>query len=131
MIGPRAEENGKPDPRRPCLEIEYLEDLNYDNGTFSIRFPMTLTPRYIPGSLLPDRKGSGWSPDTSQVDDASLITPPHVMASRDHRITLRASIDAGIPLEIVASTVQSHVRCDGQSLPARDSLQLSLPAGRR
>ncbi len=64
---------------------------------------MTLTPRYIPGSALPDRKGSGWSPDTTRVSDASLITPPHVMASRDHRISLRASIDAGMPLEIVAS----------------------------
>jgi Ca-activated chloride channel family protein len=88
---------------RVVVEIEYLEDLRYDDGTFSIRFPMTLTPRYIPGAPLPDRKGSGWSPDTSQVDDASLLTPPHVTASRDHRITLRASIDAGMPLEIVAS----------------------------
>jgi Ca-activated chloride channel family protein len=85
------------------VEIEYLEDLRFDNGTFSIRFPMTLTPRYIPGSPVPDRKGSGWSPDTMRVSDASLITPPHVTASKDHRITLRADIDAGMPLEIVAS----------------------------
>jgi Ca-activated chloride channel family protein len=88
---------------RVVIEIEYLEDLHYDNGTFGIRFPMTLTPRYIPGTQLPDRKGNGWSPDTTRVSDASLITPPHVTASRDHRISLRASIDAGMPLEIVAS----------------------------
>jgi Ca-activated chloride channel family protein len=88
---------------RVVVEIEYLEVLSYDNGTFGIRFPMTLTPRYIPGVALPDRKGSGWSPDTTRVSDASLITPPHVTASQDHRITLRASIDAGMPLEIVAS----------------------------
>jgi Ca-activated chloride channel family protein len=88
---------------RVVVEIEYLEDLRYDDGTFGIRFPMTLTPRYIPGSPLPDRKGSGWSPDTTRVSDASLITPPHVTASRDHRISLRASIDAGMPLEVVAS----------------------------
>ncbi len=88
---------------RIVVEIEYLEDLRYDNGTFSIRFPMTLTPRYIPGAELPDRKGSGWSPDTTRVSDASLITPPQVTASKDHRISLRASIDAGLPLEIVAS----------------------------
>jgi Ca-activated chloride channel family protein len=88
---------------RVVVEIEYLEDLRYDNGTFGIRFPMTPTPRYIPGSALPDRKGSGWSPDTTRVSDASLITPPQVTASRDHRISLRASIDAGMPLQIVAS----------------------------
>jgi Ca-activated chloride channel family protein len=88
---------------RVVVEIEYLEDLRYDNGTFGIRFPMTLTPRYIPGVALPDRKGSGWSPDTTRVSDASLITPPQVTASRDHKISLRASIDTGVPLEIVAS----------------------------
>jgi Ca-activated chloride channel family protein len=88
---------------RVVVEIEYLEDLQYDNGSFAIRFPMTLTPRYIPGSPVADRKGSGWSPDTTRVRDASLITPPYVSASKDHRVSLRASIDAGMPLEIVAS----------------------------
>ncbi len=85
------------------VEIEYLEDLRYDSGTFAIRFPMTLTPRYVPGSPVPDRRGSGWSPDTTRVSDASRITPPHVNVSRDHRISLQAIIDAGMPLEIVAS----------------------------
>ena len=85
------------------VEIEYLEDLRYDDGTFSIRFPMTLTPRYIPGSALPDRKGSGWSPDTTQVPDASVITPPMVAMSRGHRVTINASVDAGVPLETIAS----------------------------
>ena len=85
------------------VEIEYLEDLHFDNGTFSIRFPMTLTPRYIPGTPLPDREGSGWSSDTTRVSDASLITPPQLAASADHKISLHASIDAGMPLEIVAS----------------------------
>jgi len=85
------------------VEIEYLEDLRYDDGMFSLRFPMTLTPRYIPGQALPDRKGSGWSPDTTLVEDASLLTPPMVSASGGHRISLQATINAGMPLEIVAS----------------------------
>ncbi|MCH7820391.1 MAG: marine proteobacterial sortase target protein [Proteobacteria bacterium] len=85
------------------VEIEYLENLQYDEGTFSLRFPMTLTPRYIPGQPLPDRQGSGWSPDTSLVDDASLISPPMVSASGGHRISLRASVNAGMPLKIIAS----------------------------
>lgn len=85
------------------VEIEYLEDVRYDEGTFSLRFPMTLTPRFIPGQTLPDRQGSGWSPDASLVDDASLITPPMVSASRGHRVSLRATVNAGMPLEIIAS----------------------------
>lgn len=85
------------------VEIEYLEDIRYDDGTFSLRFPMTLTPRYIPGQALPDRQGRGRSPDTVLVDDASLITPPMVGASRGHKVSLQASVNAGMPLEFVAS----------------------------
>ena len=69
------------------VEIEYLEDLRYEDGKFSIRFPMTLTPRYI----------------NEEVPDASLITPPQVMASKHHRVSLEASIDAGMPLKLIAS----------------------------
>jgi Ca-activated chloride channel family protein len=85
------------------IEIEYLDTAQYDEGTFSLRFPTTLTPRYIPGRPTGDRQGSGWSPDTDRVVDASLITPPQVRTSTDHRISLHAVIDAGLPLEFVAS----------------------------
>ena len=88
---------------RVVVEIEYLEDLRYEDGRFSLRFPMTLTPRYIPGQGLPDKQGNGWSADTDRVPDASRVTPPIVTASRAHKIALTASIDAGMPLDIVAS----------------------------
>ncbi len=85
------------------IEIEYLEDIRIDEGNFSIRFPMTLTPRYISGQVLPDKVGNGWSPDTDDVADASLITPPQVRSSAGQRISLSASVNAGMPLEIIAS----------------------------
>ncbi|MEJ2127754.1 MAG: marine proteobacterial sortase target protein [Woeseiaceae bacterium] len=85
------------------VEIEYLENIRYDDGVFSLRFPMTLTPRYIPGTAVEDKQGSGWSPDTTLVEDASLITPPMVGGSRGHRVSLQARINAGVPLEIIAS----------------------------
>jgi Ca-activated chloride channel family protein len=85
------------------VEVEYLEDLRYEDGRYSIRFPMTLTPRYVSGSALPDRQGNGWSPDTDRVPDASTITPPQVTASKNHRVSLVAEINAGMPLEIIAS----------------------------
>lgn len=85
------------------VEIEYLETLRYDEGTFSLRIPLTMTPRYIPGQPLPDRTGSGWSTDTTQVPDASTITPPMVTRSKDHRLTFNAEINAGVPLALIAS----------------------------
>ena len=87
------------------VEIEYLEDLRYDNGSFSIRFPLTITPRYIPGaaSELPDREGSGWAANTDVVEDASRITPPMVAVTRGHRVSMNINVNAGMPLEIIAS----------------------------
>lgn len=85
------------------VEIEYLETLRYEEGTFSMRFPVTMTPRYIPGTPLSERKGSGWSPDTTKVDDASRVTPPAVTESTSHQLTVTVDLDAGMPLEIVAS----------------------------
>ena len=88
---------------RVVVEIEYLEDIRYENGRFSIRFPMTLTPRYISGQALADKVGSGWSHDTDRVPDASLVTPPMVAASRGHKLTLTANVNAGVPLATVVS----------------------------
>lgn len=88
---------------RVVIEIEYLEDVRYEKGQFSIRFPMTLTPRYISGTALPDRVGSGWSPDTDRVPDASQITPPQVTNSSAHQLSLTVNVNAGTPLEIIAS----------------------------
>jgi Ca-activated chloride channel family protein len=94
------------------VEIAYLEDLRYDNGSFSIRFPLTITPRYIPGipdrglgpaHTKPDREGSGWSASTAIVEDAALITPPMVSATRGHRVSMNIRVNAGVPLEIIAS----------------------------
>jgi Ca-activated chloride channel family protein len=86
-----------------AVEIQYLEVLRFDEGSFSLRFPLTMTPRYIPGTATSDRKGSGWSPDTLQVGDASLITPPVVARSDSHTVTINAELDAGVPLAYIAS----------------------------
>jgi Ca-activated chloride channel family protein len=85
------------------VEIEYLESVRYDDGAFSLRFPMTLTPRYVPGETLAGRQGDGWAPDTTQVDDGSLVSPPMVGATRGHKVSLQARINAGMPLELLAS----------------------------
>ncbi len=86
-----------------AVEIEYQQTLTYDEGIFSLRFPLTMTPRYIPGVPTGDRRGSGWAADTAQVADASLITPPVVTTSTDHKVTMQTTINAGIPLEFVVS----------------------------
>ena len=95
------------------VEIEYQQTLRYENagggGRFSLRFPMVVGPRYIPGS--PDgthgNGGTGWAPNTDQVPDAARITPP-VPKPRDGQaplnpVRIRVELDAGVPLASVDS----------------------------
>lgn len=65
-----------------CVEIEYQQIVHYDAGVFSLRFPLVVGPRYVPGTPLVQpaeqvRIGTGgWGVDTDQVPDGSEITPP-------------------------------------------------------
>lgn len=63
------------------VQVRYLQPVRYDGGTFSLRLPTTLTPRYIPGEVIPDAEtelaadSSGWALPTDRVPDAHKITP--------------------------------------------------------
>lgn len=95
------------------VEIRYLETLRYQDGGFSLRFPMTLTPRYIPGAALPeaDRQGTvavsatGWAAPTDEVPDADRVTPPQAygLAPDTQMAKLGGRIDAGFELQEVVS----------------------------
>lgn len=111
------------------VEIRYLEPLNYASGTFSLRLPTTLTPRYIPGAVataggleqtngLDETHGdeamvlstgsSGWALPTDQVPDAHKITPfmvpaGELSAAGSHRISVEVELEAGLPLADISS----------------------------
>lgn len=85
------------------VTLTYLQKVTFDQGRFSLRFPMTITPRYIPGkplysehnhpehshpehsepfsegvarsAILRTDQTSGWASPTTQVPDADEITP--------------------------------------------------------
>jgi Ca-activated chloride channel homolog len=88
------------------VEIEYQQTVRYDAGRFVLRFPMVVGPRYVPGTPLGSRAGSGWAPDTDVVPDASRITPPvaHPAQGPINPVSLRAEVDAGLPLATVESS---------------------------
>jgi Ca-activated chloride channel family protein len=88
------------------VEIEYQQTLRYDSGAFAIRFPMAMTPRYIPGTPTPNAPTrAGTATDTDRVPDASRITPPvvHPDAGKVLPVTLRIDLDAGFPLSNLRS----------------------------
>jgi Ca-activated chloride channel homolog len=83
------------------VQIEYQQTLRYDSGAFSIRFPMAITPRYIPGTPSETApSGTGWALDTDRVPDASRVTPPVIHPSHGKvlPVTLAVGLDAGFSL---------------------------------
>jgi Ca-activated chloride channel family protein len=110
------------------VEISYIDVLRYDQGSYEFHYPMVVGPRYIPGgptSFKPPAppeligkvaeppategtaqpKGTGWSPDTGSVPDASRITPPVLQPGfrTGHDISLELRLEAGVPVEALAS----------------------------
>jgi len=96
------------------IEITYQQPVRYQNKTFSLRFPMVVAPRYIPGkTVVTGFEGTGWSLNTDQVADASRITPAVLNPGQDlenepeHKpvnpVSLRIDLDAGFLLSNIDS----------------------------
>lgn len=88
------------------VEIEYQQLVRYDDGRYHLRFPMVVAPRYMPGAPLPaPPTGTGWSPDTDVVPDASRISPPvrHPSHGPINPVHLRIDLAPGVLLTEVTS----------------------------
>ncbi len=91
------------------IEIEYQQRLQWRAGEFSLRFPLVVGPRYIPGTPLPGERdvfsARGWARDTDQVPDASQITPPVVLRTEEgfNVVSIEADLNAGLNLAGITS----------------------------
>ena len=86
------------------ITISYVETLRYDSGSYEFVFPMVVGPRYIPGTPVPGTQvGSGTFPNTSQVPDASRITPPAAPTRSGHDVSIEVALDAGLIVNNVTS----------------------------
>jgi Ca-activated chloride channel family protein len=123
------------------VTIQYQEKLAYDNGSFRLRVPLAITPRYVPGTpdaapVAPDGGGGvlgGLAPagtassptaraavaglgdavPTDAVPDADRITAPIADPAQGsvNPVSLSLDLDAGFPLARVASSYHT-VRVD-------------------
>ncbi len=120
------------------VAIEYEETLRYDDGSFRLRFPLAITPRYIPGLPVESAGGgAGWSPATQQVLDADRVTPPYVNAREGYvnPVTIAIDLNAGFPLAKLASSYHAmnivehpgnryRLTLDGGPVPAARDFEL-------
>lgn len=92
------------------ITIEYQQMVTQLDDEFSLRFPMVVAPRYIPGKIVnqiqqvSEVNSTGWAMNTDQVPDASKITPPVVVSASEHNpVSLSVSLAAGFPVDSVIS----------------------------
>ena len=86
------------------VQIEYQQTVRYDQGTFALRFPLVIGPRYIPGPKLVAQAGNAIV-ISDPVPDADKITPPvlHPSMGKVNPVTLDVELDAGAPLAWIKS----------------------------
>jgi Ca-activated chloride channel family protein len=116
------------------VRLRYVEPLRWEAGKLRLTFPMVVGPRYIPGTTAIGHDGTGWSPDTDAVRDASRITPPvRIPDSRPgHDLSLSVDLDAGFEFESIKSVSHAisvrrqpdgrqHIElANGATIPNRD-----------
>ena len=102
------------------VEIEYQQTLRYDQGRYSLRFPMVVGPRYLPASMDPV--------DAARISPAVLR--PREGAEIHNPVSLKVEVQAGVPLEGLRSP--SHAidteSCGGA--PCRAVLRGPVPANK-
>src|SRR5467141_2519145 len=82
------------------ITISYVETLKYEDGSYEFVFPMVVGPRYVPGAPT-GAQGNGFAPDTTEVPDASRVTPQPVPEGMraGHDVSIDVSLDAGVPID--------------------------------
>lgn len=101
-----------------AVEIAYREALPFRDGRFSLRLPLVVGPRYIPGPARLAQAGPG-GPPLSSVPDAGRITPPLADPAQDpiNPVRLSVDLDPGFPLASVTSPhhpIAVEARGDGR-----------------
>ena len=123
-----------------AIEIEYQQSLAYDQGGFSLSFPMVVGPRYNPGAIQSvSLTRAGWAVQaTDQVPDAGRISAP-VLRPEQRKInpvTLSIDLAPGFPITDIDSPYHAitlseaengshHIELGEGAVPADRDFQLS------
>ncbi|NNC67578.1 MAG: marine proteobacterial sortase target protein [Gammaproteobacteria bacterium] len=121
------------------ISIQYQQTLSYDHRQFSIRFPMVVGIRYIPGTQKVEGfNGLGWAMNTNQVPDARSITPPVTDSDQGHNspVSININLEAGFPIVNLESRYhpinkqineanQYQIQLANQTTPANRDFELT------
>ena len=90
------------------ITLEYQQTLRYEEGRYRLRFPLAVTPRYVPGPGTGSIAGTdaGAAP-TAPVADDGLVQPAFAASDGSalvNPVDIAVAIDAGVPLGELASS---------------------------
>jgi Ca-activated chloride channel family protein len=92
--------------------LELSGPVAVDDGIATVRLPLVVAKRYIPGSALGDDVGDGTIGDTDAVPDASRISPPVLLPG------FKSPVRLGITIAIAGAVSEESAGGDlGCSLP--------------
>jgi Ca-activated chloride channel family protein len=105
---------------RVLVRLTLSQPLPYEDGQATLRFPLVVAPRYIPGDPIEvDPAGTGVRADTDAVPDASRISPPVLLPGFPDPVRLALSVDIepaeGLSLSEVRSSLHT-VATEGHTL---------------
>lgn len=108
--------------------ISYQETVRYDQGVFSLRFPMVVGPRYTPCAASGDQVVQASPAPATHVSTGPVLPPT---AGLTNPVTLRVELDAGVPLESLSSTSHEiHISTAAGTRQIVTLKERSVPADR-
>lgn len=91
------------------VEIGFQDAVAYENGSFALRFPMVVAPRYMPAPA-PEMVEAPAAPQASPVaitpedgQDRDLFGPVHTDGEKHNLLAMTLHLDAGLPLASLKS----------------------------
>jgi len=87
------------------VRLEYVQPLDYVRGEFSLRFPMTITPRYQPAAEFPRPDAEPGNEVLAVDTNLGWVMSPATVPGGEglNRIKLTARLDMGMPLAQIES----------------------------
>lgn len=117
------------------VRLEYQQQLTWRDQQFSVRFPMAITPRYMPAEQLPatqrieiqQQVSDGWSILPGEIPNVVPLDTEQQEpgAQQVGNTTIAVTLNAGFPLSEVSSRYHEITHDDGSD----GSVKINLKAG--
>ena len=101
------------------ISLSYLQAVNFNHDEFSLKLPLTITPRYIPQPVVNQQMAElpfenhaviklnqthGWAINNTRVPDANEITPPQTRHSKGQKASIAVKLNSDLALVNIKSS---------------------------